>query len=286
MAIKNSSNEGLAFENTLWDTANQLRGHMDAAEYKHVVLGLIFLKYITDTFNEYYNKLETWTADPAHDYYVKEPSVRYEVLEDRDEYAAENVFWVPQNARRFHLQANAKRSEIGQIIDQAMETIEKENPNLKGVLPKDNALLAQSKSDVSRGETNSKKPSSKDDKDISVASPGSRPSPPRTSTIEPISSGQPAIPQVQLPNLYIASEGPFSQRLKRVQNLSKNPSPAEIAELTICLAAPESSLRWLASATLSKIGGPQVEAAAKALLEKDISDEAREEALKLLGQIS
>jgi hypothetical protein len=75
----------------------------------------------------------------------------------------------------------------------------------------------------------------------------------------------------------------FSQRLNRIQKLSKNPSPAQIAELTVYLAAPESSLRWLASATLSKIGGPQVEAAVKALLEQEISDEAREEAMKLKG---
>jgi len=136
MAKQNSSNEGLDFENTLWDAANQLRGHMDAAEYKHVVLGLIFLKYIADSFNEYYSKLETWTADPKNEYFVKEPSVRYQVLEDRDEYTAENVFWVPKKARWSYLQANAKRPEIGQIIDEAMEVIEKDNPNLKGVLPK------------------------------------------------------------------------------------------------------------------------------------------------------
>lgn len=86
---------------------------------------------------------------------------------------------------------------------------------------------------------------------------------------------------VNLPDLSLASENIFMQHLKRVQNLSKNPSPAEIVELTVYLAAPESSLRWLASATLSKIGGPQVEAALKALLEMDISDEAREETLKL-----
>jgi hypothetical protein len=89
------------------------------------------------------------------------------------------------------------------------------------------------------------------------------------------------LPQVQLPDLSLASEGTFSQRLKRVQKLSKNPSPAQIAELTVYLAAPESSLRWLASSTLSKIGGVQVEAAVKALLEKDISVDAREEAEKI-----
>lgn len=93
------------------------------------------------------------------------------------------------------------------------------------------------------------------------------------------------LPQIHLTDLILASDGTFSQRLKRGQKLSKNPSPAEIAELTVYLAAPESSLRWLASATLSKIGGPQVEAAVNALLGKDISNFAREEVNKLLSQL-
>ncbi len=72
---------------------------MDAAEYKHVVLGLIFLKYISDAFMEHYQQLELWTAEPESDYFIKEPQARYEVLEDRDEYVAENIFWVPKEAR-------------------------------------------------------------------------------------------------------------------------------------------------------------------------------------------
>jgi len=78
----------LGFEETLWATADQLRGHMDAAEYKHVVLGLIFLKYISDAFTEYYERLSLWTIDPKSDYYLKQPRARYQVLEDRDEYLA------------------------------------------------------------------------------------------------------------------------------------------------------------------------------------------------------
>jgi hypothetical protein len=89
-----------------------------------------------------------------------------------------------------------------------------------------------------------------------------------------------------LPDLSLASEGAFSQRLKRVQKLSVNPSPADIAELTVYLTAPESGLRWLAGATLSKTGGPRVEAALKALLEQDINDEVREEAVELLAGLS
>lgn len=111
----------LGFEQTLWQAADKLRGHMDAAEYKHVVLGLIFLKYIADAFEERRAALlQEKYADP----------------EDRDEYRAENVFWVPKKARWDHLQANAKQPTIGKIIDDAMVAIEKENPRLKGVLPK------------------------------------------------------------------------------------------------------------------------------------------------------
>jgi type I restriction enzyme M protein len=139
MARNQTNGATLGFEQTLWGAADQLRGHMDAAEYKHVVLGLIFLKYISDAFSEHYQQLELWTADPRSDYYVKESRARYQVLEDRDEYLAENIFWVPQEARWAHIQANAKRPTIGQIIDDAMVAIERDNPSLKGVLPKDYA---------------------------------------------------------------------------------------------------------------------------------------------------
>jgi type I restriction enzyme M protein len=112
----------LGFEQKLWQAADKLRGHMDAAEYKHVVLGLIFLKYISDAFQERYEALKR---------------ERYADPEDRDEYTAENVFWVPKQARWSHLQANAKQATIGKLVDDAMEATEKANPSLKGVLPKD-----------------------------------------------------------------------------------------------------------------------------------------------------
>ena len=110
-------------EATLWKAADKLRKNIDAAEYKHVVLGLIFLKYISDAFEELYARLkaeEELGADP----------------EDRDEYKAENVFFVPQEARWSFLLSKAKQPDIGKYVDEAMDAIEKENPSLKGVLPK------------------------------------------------------------------------------------------------------------------------------------------------------
>lgn len=112
----------LGFEEKLWASADKLRGHIDAAEYKHVVLGLVFLKYVSDAFQELHDRLAT---DPDSD------------PEDRDEYMGENVFWVPKEARWHKLQAQAKQAEIGQYIDDAMAAIEKDNPGLKNVLPKD-----------------------------------------------------------------------------------------------------------------------------------------------------
>jgi type I restriction enzyme M protein len=118
----------IGFEAKLWLAADKLRNNMDAAEYKHVVLGLIFLKYISDTFEEHRARL----AAGAGDYEGANP-------EDPDEYKAENVFWVPADARWSHLQANAKQPTIGKIVDDAMVAIERDNSRLKGVLPKDYA---------------------------------------------------------------------------------------------------------------------------------------------------
>jgi type I restriction enzyme M protein len=142
---KTSNGATLGFEATLWAAADKLRGSMDAAEYKHVVLGLIFLKYISDAFTQRYEQLSLWAADPASDHYVKEPAQRYQVTEDRDEYASDNVFWVPKEARWDYLQANAKQATIGKVIDEAMVALERENPSLKGVLPKDYARPALDK---------------------------------------------------------------------------------------------------------------------------------------------
>ncbi|HHJ13151.1 MAG TPA: SAM-dependent DNA methyltransferase [Gammaproteobacteria bacterium] len=113
------------WKKTLWKSADKLRKNMDAAEYKHIVLGLIFPKYISDAFEELHAKL----AAGEGEYEGADP-------EDADEYRAENVFFVPANARWSWLQARAKLPEIGKDVDEAMEAIEKENPTLKGVLPK------------------------------------------------------------------------------------------------------------------------------------------------------
>ena len=119
LVAENTGNIG--FEETLWKAADKLRGSMDASEYKHVVLGLIFLKYISDKFETKFNALV-------------EEGAGFE--EDRDEYEAENIFWVPKEARWSFIKDNAKDSKIGQYIDDAMILIEKENPSLKGVLDK------------------------------------------------------------------------------------------------------------------------------------------------------
>ena len=115
-------------EKTLWAAADKLRSNMDAAEYKHVVLGLIFLKYISDAFLELHEKLKSGEGEFAG----ANP-------EDPDEYLAYNVFYVPEKARWDFLQANAKQPTIGILIDQAMDAIEKINDNLKGILPKNYA---------------------------------------------------------------------------------------------------------------------------------------------------
>jgi len=125
-ATTEASAATVGYEAQLWQMADALRGSMDAAEYKHVVLGLIFLKYISDAFEALHARLETEReqgADP----------------EDPDEYRAENVFWVPPKARWTHLQSQAKQPTIGELVDEAMEAIERDNPALKGVLPKDYA---------------------------------------------------------------------------------------------------------------------------------------------------
>ncbi|MEO2168573.1 MAG: class I SAM-dependent DNA methyltransferase, partial [bacterium] len=140
----NDRTGSLGFEDTLWKAADVLRNNMDPAEYKHVALGLLFLKYIEDAFEERCNELRAAVADAKSEYYVADDAARDEelpvLLEDRDEYTAENVFWVPEPARWSHIQAQATQPSIGKTLDDAMDAIEKENPKLKGVLPKVFAL--------------------------------------------------------------------------------------------------------------------------------------------------
>lgn len=121
-----SNGANLGFEEKLWQAADKLRNNMDAAEYKHVVLGLIFLKYISDAFEEMHEKLLAEIDEGA------DP-------EDPEEYLAENVFWVPPEARWNHLERSAKQPTIGKTVDEAMTAIERDNNTLKGVLPKNYA---------------------------------------------------------------------------------------------------------------------------------------------------
>src|SRR3954465_5146963 len=130
----NNNSANIGFEAKLWLAADKLRSNMDAAEYKHVVLGLIFLKYISDAFEEHHATLLAGKGD----YAGADP-------EDQDEYKAENVFWVPPGARWTYLQNSAKQPEIGKIVDDAMVAIERDNPRLKGVLPKEYARPALDK---------------------------------------------------------------------------------------------------------------------------------------------
>ncbi|HEY3268515.1 MAG TPA: type I restriction-modification system subunit M N-terminal domain-containing protein [Armatimonadota bacterium] len=121
---------------TLWAAADKMRGKMNPSEYKHAVLGLIFLKYVSDRFEAHLETLRAKVAAPASDYYSKGRADLEGVLEDRDEYTAENVFWVPRGARWGVIQSGAKLPTVGQAVDDAMVAIEKENASLKGVLPK------------------------------------------------------------------------------------------------------------------------------------------------------
>ena len=123
---------------TLWATADKLRANMDAAEYKHLVLGLIFVKYISDTFMARQLEVAARLKDPADEFYFADatPEDLTAELEDRDYYKAANVFWVPESARWDALRAMAKNPEIGKFIDNTLVTIENENPKLKGILDK------------------------------------------------------------------------------------------------------------------------------------------------------
>jgi len=126
------------FKQTLWKTADSLRAQMDAAEYKHIVLGLIFLKYISDSFTEQKERIKTLVTDPKSDFFISEnlSDINEKDLEDRDYYTQDNVFWVPESARWETLRAQGKQSDIGAIIDRAMSDIETENKSLKGKLDK------------------------------------------------------------------------------------------------------------------------------------------------------
>ncbi|KJF18178.1 class I SAM-dependent DNA methyltransferase [Acidithrix ferrooxidans] len=123
-------------EARLWEAADALRGNQEPSEYKHVVLGLVFLKYISDRFEARHQHLEASFSDPSSSDYIPNAETRGHLLESRDEYTSHNVFWVPEDARWQYLQSKAKLPDIGQVIDRAMDLIEKENPIIRGVLPR------------------------------------------------------------------------------------------------------------------------------------------------------
>jgi len=134
---QSNGNGDLDFVDSLWKAANKLRGNIESAEYKHIVLGLIFLKYISDAFEERRKCLIKETQDPESEYYCEKKEDAEYILEERDEYLGESVFWVPKEARWSYLMNKAMDPNLGKLIDDAMTAIEKENPKqFRGVLPK------------------------------------------------------------------------------------------------------------------------------------------------------
>ncbi|MDW1964073.1 type I restriction-modification system subunit M N-terminal domain-containing protein [Vibrio sp. Vb0587] len=125
--VKNTG--GKAFFDTLWESAVQLRGALEPAEYKHPVLGLLFLKYVSDSFTEFEENLKVWVEDENHHYYGSD-------VNDLDLYVAENIFWIPEVARWQYFVDNAKQTNIAKILDDAATAIEDSNPELKDIIYK------------------------------------------------------------------------------------------------------------------------------------------------------
>jgi type I restriction enzyme M protein len=142
---RNQERPAPSLETVLWLAADKLRGSIDAADYKHVVLGLVFLRHTSEAFERRHATLLTEAANAESDLFVKDEAARYEVAEDRDEYSSEGIFWVPQEARWSFIASKARLPEIGEVIDSAMAALERENPSLTGVLPKDYARPALDK---------------------------------------------------------------------------------------------------------------------------------------------
>ncbi len=136
--IEKSHHHDLDFEKELWAAADKLRGNIDVSEYKNIVLGLLFLKYISDAFYKRREELESFTRDPKNeDFYVKDDKARAQILETKDFYKSAGVFYVPEKSRWEYLQTKTMQSDIGQALDKAMDLIEADNrAELEGVLPK------------------------------------------------------------------------------------------------------------------------------------------------------
>ena len=123
-------------EKALFEAADGLRGSVESAEYKHLALGLVFLKYVSDSFAVRHAELDALSRDPDSDWYVEDETDRVDLLEDRVEYEARNVFWIPREARWDAILALGSQPDLGVKLDRALDLIEQENPQLKGVLPK------------------------------------------------------------------------------------------------------------------------------------------------------
>ena len=135
--IKPDSYKDLDFEKELWKAADKLRGHIDPSDYKHIVLGLIFLKYVSDMFYHRKEELTKWVSDSSNpNWYIPDPERRQFIIEDKDQYRAKGIFYIPEKARWEYLVKHSMHHDIGKYLDEAMEAIEEENPVLKGVLPK------------------------------------------------------------------------------------------------------------------------------------------------------
>lgn len=133
---KTKASDTRSFEAQLWESCEAQRGSVNASRYKHPVLGLVFLKYVNDNFDSYRAELAIKLADPGDEYYLEDEADRESVLEDRDEYLGHSVFWIPTEARWSEIRDNAAQPDIATRIDKVMDAIERENPVLKGVLPK------------------------------------------------------------------------------------------------------------------------------------------------------
>lgn len=126
----------LELKKKLWAAADKLRSSMDAAEYKHIVLGLVFLKYIADAFDERRAELSAAFCSETHELHLPDAADHPGALEERDYYTMANVFWVPAAARWETIRSQAKQADIGVRIDSALDAIEADNPRLKGILDK------------------------------------------------------------------------------------------------------------------------------------------------------
>lgn len=136
--VGKDTHHDLNFEKELWAAADKLRGNIDVSEYKNIVLGLLFLKYISDAFYKRREELEGFTRDPKNeDFYVKDEKARAQIIETKDFYKSVGVFYVPENSRWEYLQTKTMQSDLGQVLDKAMDHIEADNrAELEGVLPK------------------------------------------------------------------------------------------------------------------------------------------------------